>query len=198
MLESMNSALSRIDDIKSHFKSVPVKSVVSVAPHASTRRAASATSDSLKPFFPDYLAQAVKDKVKGSVETVSKYDDAIESASAKYGVDASLLKAVIHAESGFNTNAVSHSGAQGLMQLMPATAASLGVRDPFNPNQSIDAGARYLKHQIDRFGDEKSAIAAYNAGPGAVARYGGVPPYKETQNYVNKVLSYRNSYSDGS
>lgn len=200
MLENMDATLSRIDEIKSHFYSRGVSGVVSTSPHAavkatSNRVASAQTDDSLQPFFPDYLAKAIKEKTNASSGGASKYDDIIQSAAAKNGVDPDLLKALIHAESGFNANAVSHSGAQGLTQLMPRTAAALGVSNPFDPEQSINAGAKYLKHQINRFGDEKLALAAYNAGAGAVARYGGVPPYRETQNYVNKVLSYRNTYS---
>ena len=119
----------------------------------------------------------------------------IDAAAAKYGVDPALLRGLIKAESGFNPKAGSHAGAQGLMQLMPATARALGCNDPWNPAQNIDAGTRYLKQQLDRFGgDVKLALAAYNAGPGAVQRYGGVPPYAETQNYVQKVQAYAEEY----
>ena len=119
----------------------------------------------------------------------------IEAAAQKHGVDPALLKALIRQESNFNPNAVSPAGATGLTQLMPATAAGLGVTDPTNPQQAIDGGAKYLRQQLDRFGgDEKMALAAYNAGPGAVARFGGVPPYAETQTYVQKVMGYAEQY----
>jgi soluble lytic murein transglycosylase-like protein len=113
----------------------------------------------------------------------------IQRAAAANGIDPSLLTAVIQQESGFDPNATSAAGAEGLMQLMPQTAAGLGVTNPYDPVQSIDAGARYLKGQLDRFGSPALALAAYNAGPVAVERYRGVPPYPETQNYVNEVLA---------
>jgi soluble lytic murein transglycosylase-like protein len=112
----------------------------------------------------------------------------IEAAARKYKVDPKLVAAVAEVESNGNQNAVSSAGAIGVMQLMPDTAASLGV-DPYNKQQNVEGGAKYLRQMLDTFGgDTKKAVAAYNAGPGAVKDYGGVPPYKETQNYVNKVL----------
>ncbi len=117
----------------------------------------------------------------------------IQAAAAKYGVDAAVVKGVIQAESGFNANAVSPVGARGLMQLMPGTARALGV-DPSDPEECIDGGTKYLKQMIDRFGSLESGLAAYNAGPSAVTRYGGVPPYTETQNYVRKVVGYIDQY----
>jgi soluble lytic murein transglycosylase-like protein len=120
----------------------------------------------------------------------SSYDSLIQQAATRNGLDAGLLKAVVHAESGFNANAVSRTGAQGLMQLMPSTARALGVTNAFDPAQNIDGGARYLRHLMDQFGDSTLAVAAYNAGPGSVERYGGVPPFTETQNYVRQVQAY--------
>jgi soluble lytic murein transglycosylase-like protein len=123
------------------------------------------------------------------------YSDLIQASAAKYGLDANVLKGLIKQESGFNPNAGSPAGAQGLTQLMPATAASLGVTNVHDPAQAIDGGAHYLKMQLDRFGgDYTKALAAYNAGPGAVQRFGGVPPYAETRNYVTKVLGYADAF----
>ena len=123
------------------------------------------------------------------------YDAQITAAATKYGIDPALLKGLIRQESNFNPSARSGAGAQGLTQLMPGTASSLGVTDASDPAQAIDGGAKYLEQQLDRFGgDVSKALAAYNAGPGAVAKFGGVPPYAETQNYVQKVLGYAAQY----
>ena len=123
------------------------------------------------------------------------FESEINAAATSNGIDPALLKGLVQQESGFDPNARSGAGAVGLTQLMPGTAAALGVTDPTNPAQSLQAGARYLREQLDRFGgDERLALAAYNAGPGAVAKYGGVPPYAETQGYVNKVLANAASY----
>jgi soluble lytic murein transglycosylase-like protein len=112
----------------------------------------------------------------------------ITAAAQRHGIDPALLAGLIKQESGFNANARSGAGAVGLTQLMPATAAGLGVSDPTDPAQSIEGGAKYLADQLKRFGgDVARALAAYNAGPGAVERFGGVPPYAETQNYVRSV-----------
>jgi soluble lytic murein transglycosylase-like protein len=123
------------------------------------------------------------------------YKAEIDAAAAKYGLDPALLRGLIRQESNFNPSAGSPAGAQGLCQLMPGTAAALGCTNPLDPAQSIDAGAKYLRQQLDAFGgDVSKALAAYNAGPGAVQRYGGVPPYGETQNYVQKVMAYADQY----
>lgn len=118
----------------------------------------------------------------------------IGQAASANGLDPALVAAVTRAESGFRVDAGSPAGAQGLMQLMPSTAAGLGVTDIHDAAQNLGAGSRYLKQQIERFGDLRLALAAYNAGPGAVSRYGGVPPYAETQAYVDKVLGYYQQY----
>lgn len=126
----------------------------------------------------------------GSINSKAQILDMVTMISDKYGVDDRLVKALIRHESGFNPNAKSKAGAMGLMQLMPATAKSLGVQNAFNPVQNVDGGVRYLKSMLERYnGNIILALAAYNAGPGAVDKYSGVPPYQETQNYVKNILA---------
>jgi soluble lytic murein transglycosylase-like protein len=125
----------------------------------------------------------------------SQYDALIEQAAARNGVDPAILHGLIQQESAFNPNSTSSAGAAGLTQLMPGTASSLGVANPLNPAESIEGGARYLSQMMGKFsGNTTDALAAYNAGPGAVQKYGGVPPYAETQSYVSKVLGYAEAY----
>ena len=119
----------------------------------------------------------------------SRWGQEINEIAERYGVDSALVHAVIDAESAFNPWAVSRKGAQGLMQLMPRTASALGVRDSFNPRENIEGGVRHLRYLIDRYpGNVSLAVAAYNAGEGAVDYYGGIPPYPETQQYVQRIL----------
>ncbi len=124
----------------------------------------------------------------------SAFEEVLQEAAMEHGLEPELLKAVIKAESGFNPKAVSRAGAKGLMQLMDSTARGLGVQDPFDPVQNVHGGALYLRRLLDRYGDIRLALAAYNAGAGAVDRYGGIPPFRETQAYVPKVLKYLEEY----
>ena len=129
--------------------------------------------------------------------STEKYDNLISDASERYGVSFPLLKAIIKAESDFDPLAVSKKGATGLMQIMPQNFKSLGIKDPFDPWQNINAGARYFKQMFDRFNGKLSlSLAAYNAGPTAVDRYKTIPPYEETEEYVRRVLKYYYSYKN--
>ena len=142
--------------------------------------------------MPEPMAPSVQPKdLPEPEDELTAIEAGIHRAAARYDLSPALIRAVVKAESDYQSRAVSPAGAQGLMQLMPATACELGVTDPFDVHQNIDGGTRYLRQMLDRFeGDIKCALAAYNAGPGTVCRYGGVPPYPETRAYVDKVLRF--------
>jgi soluble lytic murein transglycosylase-like protein len=131
-------------------------------------------------------------EIQGSVST---YDHWIRAACRRHALDPALVKAVIHAESRFDPQAISPKGAVGLMQIDPITVRALGIKDPFNPQHNIDGGVRYLKELLDTFeGDKSLALAAYNAGPSQVYRHNGVPPFKDTKKYINQVFRYLTYY----
>lgn len=126
----------------------------------------------------------------------SNLDDLIEQSAQRFQLDRALIKAIIKVESDFNPRVISAKGAQGLMQLMPDTAKEVGVYNPFDPSESIHGGSLYLRKMLDSFDSNLDyALAAYNAGPNAVRKYGGIPPYAETQNYVRRVKHYFDYYS---
>lgn len=155
------------------------------------------TSSKYKPYTfkrsINYIRNAVM-AFKRDNRSVKDVEGIVSDLCMKYSIDKSLVMAVIDVESGFNAGAVSSAGAQGLMQIMPSTGKDLDLVDPFNPTENIDAGIRYLRFLLNKFPDRKLAIAAYNAGPNAVEKYGGIPPYSETQDYVKKVYARLQHY----
>ena len=152
------------------------------------------------------IDEEIKPEIKEAINLKSKIDlkaqstnidELVATFADKYNIDGDFIKAIIKQESGFNPNATSKKGAMGLMQLMPKTAESLGVLDAYNPSQNIEGGVKYLRNLLDKYeNNQELALAAYNAGPGAVKKYGGIPPYKETQNYINSIMATYNKVKE--
>ena len=170
-------------------------------PNAAVMRAAKSAAAEVDEYLGHDSSRSASDKItaanfRGPLATSADIDSAIEQAAARHNVDPNLVRAVVKVESNFNPNAVSRKGAMGLMQLMPATARQLKVKNPFDPEQNVDAGVRHLKQLLESYGgDVRLTLAAYNAGATAVARSSGVPRFAETQNYVRRIT---NLYYGGS
>lgn len=182
-LEQMQSTLDRIADIRSRFES--------------SSASVTKTNSDAGSAFNGILSQALGSTEGNAASPVpTALNNLIQGEASEQGVDPNLLKALIKNESNFNPKAVSPVGAQGLMQLMPGTAAGLGVKNSFDPSQNIEGGAKYLKGLLQKYQSVPLAVAAYNAGPGAVDKYKGVPPYAETTHYVQKVLHSYQAYQN--
>jgi soluble lytic murein transglycosylase-like protein len=191
MLYGLTTVLSRVAEIQQALQRLDGPATgadASVRPQA-TQSGLSPAQSAPSTDFAQVLGQA---RTATSTSATSKpnqrFNALIAQAAARYGVDKDLVHAVVQAESDYNPTCRSRCGAMGLMQLMPGTARGLGVTNAWDPAQNIDGGVRYLRQQLDRFKDVDLAVAAYNAGPGAVQRHDGVPPYRETQAYVKRVM----------
>ncbi|HEY4997143.1 MAG TPA: lytic transglycosylase domain-containing protein, partial [Solirubrobacteraceae bacterium] len=191
---SVQAASERVRQIQSLIERTQAGALglSTAAPVASTPATATTSTTSPTAFASMLQAASASPSTTaagGAQASTSSYDPLIERAAQRNGVDPAILHGLIQQESGFDPSSKSSAGALGLTQLMPGTASSLGVANPLDPAESIEGGARYLKQMLDSFGGNTAdALAAYNAGPGAVSKYGGVPPYAETQSYVTKVL----------
>jgi soluble lytic murein transglycosylase-like protein len=195
---SVEAVLARVNELQQMIAAqVPAAQTDATQAFASQLQTATASAAMTPATATDATAATTGFMSTGASELPADvpYGAEITAAAKKYGIDPALLAGLVKQESGFNPNAGSPAGARGLTQLMPGTAAGLGVSNVLDPAQSLDGGAKYLKAQLDAFGgDVARALAAYNAGPGAVKRYGGVPPYAETQNYVRAVQANAAAY----
>ena len=191
---SVDAVLARVNELQQMITGAPP--APAAASTAFAAQLASATATTMAPAagaaaVPGYHARTGASDLPSD----TPFGAEITAAAKKHGIDPALLAGLVKQESGFDPNAGSPAGARGLTQLMPGTAAGLGVTNVLDPVQSLDGGAKYLRAQLDAFGgDVTKALAAYNAGPGAVQRYGGVPPYAETQNYVRAVQANAAAY----
>ena len=178
MIQNIGKIVERITAIENKFNPKPPATASLFSEHLK------AQEDKGTPAIRRKATDGNMTQEKGSIKEM------LVQTAQKYGVNSNLVLAVANAESGYRSDAVSSAGAVGVMQLMPDTARSLGVNDSFDPKQNIDGGVRYLKQMLDMFGgNTANALAAYNAGPGAVEKYGGIPPFNETQAYVKNILS---------
>ncbi len=197
-LSGLDITLRRMQAIESKFNSLASFGIDSARPNQDFQKILDANMSSEKTNSTPFANKIFSSELASTNSGNADIDALIEQYSAKNGLDSAFVKAVIKQESGFQPKVTSSCGAMGLMQLMPATANSLGVKDAYDPEQNIAGGTKYLKGLLDRFGGDKSlALAAYNAGPNAVAKYNGIPPYKETQNYVKNIMSMYQKYNKG-
>lgn len=196
----ISAALASIDRIQSRIASIENRIGIKAKTPAAFQENLNAARMKLgHASTPDHPSEPIRSASLGpsSAKTGGSgaYREVIQQAAARHGVDPALVRAVVSTESGGNPQATSPAGAMGLMQLMPATARSLGVGNAYDPKENIEGGTKYLATLTQRFGLEKG-LAAYNAGPGTVSHFGGVPPYRETQNYVNRVMKLYNQFSE--
>ena len=193
---SVDAVLARVNELH---QMIGGGSPAAASSTAFAAELASATATSATPVATASTVPGVLSTGASELPSDTPFGAQITAAAKRHGIDPALLAGLVKQESGFNPNAGSSAGARGLTQLMPGTAAGLGVTNVLDPAQSLDGGAKYLRQQLDAFGgDVTLALAAYNAGPGAVQRYGGVPPYAETQNYVRAVQANAAAYSAAS